>query len=784
MKIVQVGTNKAYDELSEYLISNYDEIDFGLFVEPNILHLEDIKKCYEKYSNIIIENVAIKPPTESKDNIKIYYHTNDGPYYALASCDVNHIVNHLWCPHLHVNGEGKIESFDVSCITLEQLFDKYNIYDLDWLYLDIEGIDADILLTFNWEKYNIKRIEFEKLHLGDYTQSIKNMMIGMGYTQVDSLHEYDWAFENKNIVFDDDNIKNSLTYKVSDNKSKNLKILFLGRNNSNEVWEYDFIMNDLLPEDIDKTPHFMFLDDVRNTTETFDIFVYSARDPNNYPWGWMPTYDEALECVLKTKPRIIIQLSDEFQHEDLQIHNELGNYCELFLRQHHHQNYHYTNNTLHIPLAYINGFKVDTENILKISDRKINWSLIGVNKSDRMECIRNFLNIENFFINLTYEGGYSVAREEIFKIYRETIFCPSTRGWTTIYGNRAFEASISGSIPVVVAPKEEVEYVFKYEENPPWIFTESWEEASNVCKNLLNDKDQLQRMQDSILRWWDNRVFKIKNKIEECLFTDIISKKLNNFPSINFISIEESQDRRDLLYENFEKYGITNVTPHIYRRYNDEEHKIIDGPLILLPEGRGPVTSHLKAIREWYENTDEPYTFMCEDDLSFDSVKYWNFTWDEFFNKLPEDWGCVQLCLVSSDVFLYYQTNVKMRHRCFDDWSGCAYLISRKHAKNLIDNYYSDDSFHLEYKGSDWEYRVGMESAYWFLLPQIENMIYSQFSGYSIYTFPLFLENAKLFKTTWSEGADNWINRNSYDEILNWWKEKGKNMKIDELILF
>lgn len=183
-----------------------------------------------------------------------------------------------------------------------------------------------------------------------------------------------------------------------------------------------------------------------------------------------------------------------------------------------------------------------------------------------------------------------------------------------------------------------------------------------------------------------------------------IRKKLKNFPSVNFVSIEESQDRRNVLYEMFEKYGIQKVTPHIYKKYKDEDHKIIEGPLVNL-SGKGPVTSHLKAIKEWYESTDEEYTIICEDDFSFDSLKYWNFTWEDFFKQLPQHWNLIQLCLIRGDMFIFFNPEVKLRNRCWCDLSCCAYLISRKHAENLIKNYYPDDYIHLEYKGTDKELR-------------------------------------------------------------------------------
>ena len=295
---------------------------------------------------------------------------------------------------------------------------------------------------------------------------------------------------------------------------KIINVLFLSRNYKEQLWEYDFIMNDILPSDVDKNPYFMFLDDVRNSTETFDVLVYSARDPNNYPWGWMPTYDEILECVLKTKPKIIIQLSDEFKHEDLQSHNKLGNYCELFLRQYHHENYFYTLNTIHIPLAYKNGFDIKNKSIKSIKDRKYNWSFVGTYKSDRQELIDYFSEIKNNKCIVREESDTQViSPDQLVDYFLDSIFIPCSRGWSTIDTMRLYEASMSGAIPVLVSSKEEFELVFKYEENPPWIFAQSWQEASNICKNLLENKDELEKMQQLILEWWRNRVNKIKKTV-------------------------------------------------------------------------------------------------------------------------------------------------------------------------------------------------------------------------------------------------------------------------------
>lgn len=276
---------------------------------------------------------------------------------------------------------------------------------------------------------------------------------------------------------------------------------------------------------------------------------------------------------------------------------------------------------------------------------------------------------------------------------------------------------------------------------------------------------------------------------------DLIAKKLENFPSINFISIEESEDRRKILYEKFEKYGIKNIRPHIFKRYDDNDHIVVGRDVnILAPkEHRGPVTSHLKAIRDWYENTDEEYTIFCEDDLSFETVEYWSFTWQEFFNALPEGWGCIQLSLSGDeqDYFntVIYEAGNKMRPRNWSDWSCVVYLMKRSHAKKIVENYYYDDVFRLEYKGWDLPYRIRTNKL-WTLVPNIESLAYTIFEEKKyVFICALFVEDVN-FSTTWgdrcgcpySEDDPENIHLISYQNVIDWWRTKGLSVPLSEII--
>jgi len=66
------------------------------------------------------------------------------------------------------------------------LFDKYNVTDIDLLAVDTEGMDDTILKSIDYDKFNIKTIIFENLHIKD--QNIYSFLESCGYNIVDRNH--------------------------------------------------------------------------------------------------------------------------------------------------------------------------------------------------------------------------------------------------------------------------------------------------------------------------------------------------------------------------------------------------------------------------------------------------------------------------------------------------------------------------------------------------------------------------------------------------------------------
>ncbi len=256
--------------------------------------------------------------------------------------------------------------------------------------------------------------------------------------------------------------------------------------------------------------------------------------------------------------------------------------------------------------------------------------------------------------------------------------------------------------------------------------------------------------------------------------------KLKNLPPVHYISVDYCTERREKLHQKFSEVGINHITPHIFNKYDDTQHEIISDYNDRLSIGsRGPVTSHLKAIKQWYDNTTEEVAFFCEDDLSMELVQYWNFTWDDFYNSLPDDWEIVQLAWLRDE---FDRFKIGFRNRCWCDWSGCAYIIKREFAKKLIDTYYYDGRFHLDFRGSDIDFRED-----WAKVPVIETIIFSPLG--KVYGAPLFTEDLSFMPSYLNPNTEEGKNQpihpaheQSYKQNLNWWRNIGSTQTIEEFM--
>jgi len=185
--VVQIGTNTGNDHVRD--LCKRIKPSFILLVEPFDIHLNSIKKNYNGIRNVAYEHIAIMPvPT---DTSTLYFADRDGPSgHPLHTFEVTSVLpDHLL---KHGYAQSELKSVTVNCKTMSQLFDTYSLKKIDYLFLDIEGIDFEVLKSIDFKTYDIRNLQIEFLHLD--RDVLVAFMTANGYSVGISLHRNDMMF--------------------------------------------------------------------------------------------------------------------------------------------------------------------------------------------------------------------------------------------------------------------------------------------------------------------------------------------------------------------------------------------------------------------------------------------------------------------------------------------------------------------------------------------------------------------------------------------------------------
>ena len=238
--------------------------------------------------------------------------------------------------------------------------------------------------------------------------------------------------------------------------------------------------------------------------------------------------------------------------------------------------------------------------------------------------------------------------------------------------------------------------------------------------------------------------------------------KLKDIGPIYCINLDGQPERWEYMEEQFKYWEITN-----YRRisaYDGRESdlgEILKGryPDMMTSGEVGCTTSHLKAIRHFVEETDAPYAIMMEDDCSLDLVRFWNFTWKDFYGRIPYDWDVVQISIICTG-----DIHIKIHKRFVNEFSTACYLITRHHATKLLK---------LHTRGNKYKLDNGVRPR-----PVADDLIYNSGNTYSI---PLLLYRTELGSSIHPDHVDA-FHKGNYNAQFNFWSNKGAQMTIEELM--
>ena len=177
--IIQIGVANAEDHVRDF-VANAPNDYFVYLVEPVTESNSLIEAAYSFTSNKSIFNFAI---THTNGYLELFCNSQHGGNNAHASVYYNHLI-------VHGNSADFIYKIIVPCVDLNTLINFIvKEKEIEYLFIDIEGHDCDILLNTNFSYFNIKNIIFEHTHTdGPFTkgqkyENTKQHLISFGYTE-------------------------------------------------------------------------------------------------------------------------------------------------------------------------------------------------------------------------------------------------------------------------------------------------------------------------------------------------------------------------------------------------------------------------------------------------------------------------------------------------------------------------------------------------------------------------------------------------------------------------
>jgi len=162
-----------------------------ILVEPNPSNLVNLRECWKDYPQAEIYELGICLATQAIKSIKFYYVEEDAPHFQVFSMVESHVRKHY--------PTQEIKTKTVECMTLQEFLNNtIKPSDvIDVLALDIEGIDAEIILENNWNNINCRYISVEYIHFGQHAMAVIEKLNAAGYKYSGNgldVNNYDWSF--------------------------------------------------------------------------------------------------------------------------------------------------------------------------------------------------------------------------------------------------------------------------------------------------------------------------------------------------------------------------------------------------------------------------------------------------------------------------------------------------------------------------------------------------------------------------------------------------------------
>jgi FkbM family methyltransferase len=220
---VQIGANVGNDDFYAK-VKNLTEPSIIHLIEPNITLHSELLKCYEELSklhNISVHGYGISNKSE---HVCLNLYDNSG---------LSSIINRKSYSH-------KTTAIDIVCKSFDVFCEDNQISHIDYLCIDTEGLDYEILNSIDINRINIDVIEFEEWPYENDDDN-DNYKTGVTFLQCEVLPKY------KNYILDKLIIGDMPSFRLT---KKKLSIAFTTFNSSQFIVDAlsNIIYNDIVDE--------------------------------------------------------------------------------------------------------------------------------------------------------------------------------------------------------------------------------------------------------------------------------------------------------------------------------------------------------------------------------------------------------------------------------------------------------------------------------------------------------------------------------------------------------
>ncbi len=163
-KVFNFAVIGGYDGLSfDNLIHWLEKMHVqGIIIEPIPCHFEQLSNNMRNFTDITLLKLAIHNSLKKNIIYKIKEKYNDDFPDWIKGCSSfqkDHLLKHGLI-------DQNIESLEVDCISINQALEKLRDYkNIDYLQIDCEGYDGQILLDLNLKQFSPSVIKFEHINL-------------------------------------------------------------------------------------------------------------------------------------------------------------------------------------------------------------------------------------------------------------------------------------------------------------------------------------------------------------------------------------------------------------------------------------------------------------------------------------------------------------------------------------------------------------------------------------------------------------------------------------------